>query len=127
MVRSYRLKDLDCANCAMKIGRAIGALSGVKNAQVHFASQRLTVEFAGEPAMEIETRIRDAVLAIEPDTQVVNWQEQTAGDVIQEEDERRKEFKKAFMAVAAALLLMAAGVLLSSVFPQGETLLLIGA
>ena len=127
MVRNYRLKDLDCANCAKKIGHAVSGLAGVKNAQVHFAAQRLTVEFAGEPALEMETRIRDTVKAIEPETQVFAWQEQTAGDVIKEEDGKRKKFIRAFMAVGASLMLLAAGVLLESVWPLGETLLLIAA
>jgi Cd2+/Zn2+-exporting ATPase len=127
MVRSYRLKDLDCANCAMKIGDAVGALAGVKNAQVHFAAQRLTVEFAGEPALEIETQIRDTVRSIEPETQVFAWQEQTAGDVIREEDGKRKEYIRSFMAAGASLILLAAGVFLKPVWPLGETLLLIAA
>jgi Cd2+/Zn2+-exporting ATPase len=127
MVRSYRLKDLDCANCAMKIGHAVGALTGVKNAQVHFTAQRLTVEFAGEPALEIETQIRDTVRAIEPETQVYAWQEQSAGDVIREEEVKRKEFNHAFMAVGASLILLAAGIFLKSAWPLGETLLMIAA
>ncbi len=127
MVRNYRLKDLDCANCAKKIGHAVGALAGVKNAQVHFASQRLTVEFAGEPAMEIETRIRDTVKAIEPETQVFVWQEQTAGDVIQEENSKRREFMQAFMAVGASLMLLIAGMLLETIWPLCKTLLEIAA
>ena len=127
MVRSYRLKDLDCANCAMKIGHAVGTLAGVKNAQVHFAAQRLTVEFAGEPALEIETQIRDTVRSIEPETQVFAWQEQTAGDVIKEEDTKRKEFIHAFMAVGASLILLVAANFLKLVWPLGETLLLTAA
>ena len=127
MVRNYRLKDLDCANCAMKIGHAVSALTGVKNAQVHFTSQRLTVEFAGEPALEIEAQIRDAVKAIEPETKVLDWQEQTAGDAVKEEKGKRKEFKQAFMAAGASLMLLIAGVLLESVWPLGETVLLIAS
>lgn len=127
MVRSYRLKDLGCANCAMKIGHAVGTLAGVKNAQVHFAAQRLTVEFIGEPALEIETQIRDTVRSIEPETQVFDWQEQTACDVIKEEDVKRKEFIRSFMAVGASLMLLVAGVFMKSVWPLGETMLLIAA
>ncbi len=127
MVRNYRLKDLDCANCAKKIGHAVGALAGVLHAQVHFASQQLTVEFAGEPAVEIESQIRDTVKAIEPETKVVAWQEQTAGDIVKEELGKRKEFARAFMAVGASLLLLLAGFFIESVCPLGETLLLIAA
>ena len=127
MVRSYRLKDLDCANCAMKIGHAVGELAGVKNAQVHFAAQRLTVEFAGEPALEIETQIRDTVRAIEPETQVYAWQEQTAGDVVREENDKRKEFIRSFMAAGTSLILLAAGILIKTAWPLGEMMLLIAA
>ncbi len=127
MVRNYRLKDLDCANCAKKIGHAVGALAGVLHAQVHFASQQLTVEFAGEPAVEIESQIRDTVKAIEPETKVVAWHEQTAGDIAKEELGKRKEFARAFMAVGTSLLLLLAGFFFESVWPLGETLLLIAA
>lgn len=125
MVRNYRLKDLGCANCAMKIGHAVGALAGVENAQVHFAAQRLTVEFAGEPAVGIDDRIRETVQAIEPDTEVHAWQEQTAEDAAKEEEDNCKEFIRAFIAMGASLILLAAGFLLESVWPLGRTLLLI--
>ncbi len=127
MIRSYRLKDLDCANCAMKIGKAVTALPGVKIAQVQFASQRLTVELFGDAGEEIDEKIREAVNAIEPDTQVFSWQEQTAADVREEENDKRSEFKQAFLGVGAAVLLLVAGIFLEPYWPVGKILLTVAA
>ncbi len=127
MVKSYRLKDLDCANCAAKIGRAVSELPGVNGAQVQFAFERLTVEFAGDMGVHMDARIREVVGAIEPDTQVLDWQEQTAADAIQEEDDKRSEFKQAFLSVGIAILLLAAGILLENVWPGIKTILTIAA
>ncbi len=127
MVKRYRLKGLACAHCAMKIGQAVKALPGVSEARVHFAAQRLTVEFAGEPGMEAEAQIRDAVQAIEPDTKVLPWQDQTAAESRAEADERRKAFAGAFWAMGLSLLLLAAGVLLTHVWQPAALALTVAA
>ncbi|HIR78460.1 MAG TPA: heavy-metal-associated domain-containing protein [Candidatus Egerieenecus merdigallinarum] len=44
MKKTYRMKDLDCANCAAKMERAIGKLDGVSAVSVNFMTQKLTLE-----------------------------------------------------------------------------------
>ena len=44
MKKVYRLEDLDCANCAAKMERAISKIEGVQSASVSFLMQRLAVE-----------------------------------------------------------------------------------
>ena len=44
MKKVFKLIDLDCANCAAKMERAISALDGVQNATVSFMAQKLTLE-----------------------------------------------------------------------------------
>lgn len=44
MKKSYKLIDLDCANCAAKMENAIKKIDGVNDASVSFMSQRLTVD-----------------------------------------------------------------------------------
>ena len=44
MKKVFKLEDLDCANCAAKMERAIAKLDGVTSANVSFMSQRLTIE-----------------------------------------------------------------------------------
>lgn len=46
MKKVFKLKDLDCANCAAKMENAILKLDGVENASVNFMTQKLTLEAA---------------------------------------------------------------------------------
>lgn len=50
MTKTYKLRDLDCANCAAKLERAVSKLDGVKSASVNFFAQKLTVEVPDENA-----------------------------------------------------------------------------
>ena len=44
MIRKYEVSEIDCAVCAGKIEDAIKKLDGVKNAQLNFIMETLTVE-----------------------------------------------------------------------------------
>ena len=44
MKKTFRMENLDCANCARKMEDAINKLPGVKSATVAFMTQRLTIE-----------------------------------------------------------------------------------
>ena len=53
MKRVYQLEDLDCANCAAKMERAIAKIDGVTSANVSFMAQRLAIE-ADESRFDLE-------------------------------------------------------------------------
>ena len=42
MKKTFKLEDLDCANCAAKMENAIKKLDGVKDATVSFMTQKMT-------------------------------------------------------------------------------------
>ena len=44
MKKTYKLTDLDCANCAAKMENAIKKIDGVTNASVNFLTQKMVVE-----------------------------------------------------------------------------------
>ena len=44
MIKQYRLDGLDCANCAAKIEKKVSSLPNVKQANIQFATQTLTIE-----------------------------------------------------------------------------------
>ena len=44
MIKKYKIKDLDCANCAVKIENAYGNLKGVTSAKVDFAREKVIIE-----------------------------------------------------------------------------------
>ncbi|MDR1069964.1 MAG: cadmium-translocating P-type ATPase [Gracilibacteraceae bacterium] len=75
--REFMLAGLCCANCAAKIEREAGKISGVSRAALDFAGQRLTVELAAPPAADVAAQVRDIVRRHEPDIVVT---EAAAGD-----------------------------------------------
>lgn len=48
MKKSFKLKNLACADCARKMGDKISQLDGVKKANVNFMLSKLTVEVEKE-------------------------------------------------------------------------------
>ena len=69
MKKTYKLIDLDCANCAAKMEAAIKKLPGVTDATVSFLTQKMTVE-----ADDLDAVMKDVVKCIkkvEPDCEVV--------------------------------------------------------
>ena len=69
MKKTYKLIDLDCANCAAKMEAAIKKLPGVTDATVSFLTQKMTVE-----ADDLDAVMKDVVKCVkkvEPDCEVV--------------------------------------------------------
>lgn len=44
MKKTFKLEDLDCANCAAKLERAVGEIDGVTRASVSFIAQKMIIE-----------------------------------------------------------------------------------
>ncbi|MBS7360831.1 MAG: cation transporter [Clostridia bacterium] len=71
MRKVYKLKDLDCANCAAKMETAIKKIDGVQSATVNFLSQKLTVEADEAVFEDVLKKIAKAIKKIEPDCKIV--------------------------------------------------------
>ena len=71
MKKVYRLKDLDCANCAAKMERGIAKIEGVQNASVSFMSQKLTLEADDSRFESIMDEVVKVCKRIEPDCVIV--------------------------------------------------------
>lgn len=71
MKRVYKLEDLDCANCAAKMERAINKIDGVQAASVSFMAQRLSVEADEARFEEIMDKIERTCRRVEPDCRIV--------------------------------------------------------
>ena len=57
MIKKYEVSEIDCAVCAGKIEDAIKKIDGVKNAQLNFIMQTLTVEAEENDFPTIEKEI----------------------------------------------------------------------
>lgn len=71
MKKVYRLEDLDCANCAAKMERAISKIEGVQSASVSFLMQRLAVEADEARFEEIMERVEKVCRRVEPNCRIV--------------------------------------------------------
>ena len=67
MIKTFKMKDLDCANCAAKMEGAINKIKGVNEATVSYLTQKLTLDYSEENFEEIKTEITKCVKKIEPD------------------------------------------------------------
>lgn len=61
MKRVIKIRNLDCAACAMELSDELKAVKGVSEAQVDFMTQRVTLEFADGEAEETEKRAREII------------------------------------------------------------------
>ena len=71
MKKSFRLIDLDCANCAQKMQDAILKIDGVQDAQVSFLMQKLTVTAEDESFDDVMNQVVKICKRVEPDCEIV--------------------------------------------------------
>ena len=71
MKRSFKLENLDCAHCAAKMEKAIGALPNVTSAVISFMSARLTIEADESAFPAVIDDAQKAIKGIEKDCLIV--------------------------------------------------------
>lgn len=71
MKKTYKMENLDCANCARKMEGAIKKLDGVQNATVNFMMQKLTLEAEPERLPELVKQADACCRKVEPDCRVI--------------------------------------------------------
>lgn len=67
MKKVIPMTDLDCANCANKMQQEINKIDGVRQAQVNFFTQKLTVDLDENNEKQILKQISAVCKRIEPD------------------------------------------------------------
>lgn len=71
MKKVYKMQELDCANCAAKMEKAISKIPGVEKASVNFMMQKLTLEAAEADLPRILEEAQKAVTKIERHCRIV--------------------------------------------------------
>ena len=71
MRKSFRLDEIDCANCARKLQDELAKLDGVDAVSVNFMTQKLTLSAADERFDEVLDRVVALVAHVEPDCEIV--------------------------------------------------------
>ena len=65
MKKKFKMDNIDCANCAMKMEEAIRKIDGVESANINFMLQKLTLEANEEDFEEIIEKARVAIKDID--------------------------------------------------------------
>ncbi len=71
MKKIYQLEDLDCANCAAKMERAVAKIEGVSSVNISFMAQKMTLEVEDSMFDEILKKVVKTCKKIEPDCTIV--------------------------------------------------------
>ena len=67
MKSTYKIKGIDCANCAAQLENAINKVEGVQNASISFMAERMVIEYDEQNKEEIMKKIKKVIKKEEPD------------------------------------------------------------
>lgn len=70
MKKTYKLKGLDCANCAAKMESQIQKIKGIETASISFMTGRMIIEYNEENIEEIMKQVKKAIKREEPDVKL---------------------------------------------------------
>ncbi len=71
MKKSFKLEELDCANCAAKMEAAIAKLPGVKKVAINFMAQKMILEAEDDQFDEVLALAQKKMKEVEPDCEIV--------------------------------------------------------
>lgn len=68
MSKTFKIKGLDCANCAAHLEEKIKNVEGVENASISFFTEKLIIDFSEGNEDETMIKIKKLIKKEEPDT-----------------------------------------------------------
>jgi len=69
--RNYKIINIDCANCAMKMEQAISRIPGVKSARVNFITGKLSIDSDADDMAEILEQAGEACRKVDRAAKIV--------------------------------------------------------
>ena len=58
----FKIKGIDCANCAAELERAIQKIDGIDSASLSFMTERLVIELDDERKEEVLERLKKVLI-----------------------------------------------------------------
>lgn len=71
MKKSFKMENLDCANCAAKMEEGIKKIDGVKNANVSFLLQKVVIETDQDNIDEIVEKAAAVCKKVDPACKII--------------------------------------------------------
>ena len=70
MKNKFKIKGIDCANCAAELERTLQKVEGVEEASISFMTERLVIECKEEEKDIVMERVRRVIKKEEPDATI---------------------------------------------------------
>ena len=70
MKSKFKIKGLDCANCASQLERAIQKIEGIESASISFMTERMEIEYDEAKKEEIMQNVKKVIKREEPDVTI---------------------------------------------------------
>ena len=70
MKKVVRIKNLDCANCAMALERAVAKLDGINSVNVSFVGEKMTLDY-DETKEGVLAAVKATANKLEPDWELI--------------------------------------------------------
>lgn len=67
MKSKFKIKGLDCANCAAELEREISKIKGIENASISFMTERMELEYDETQKEDIMQKVKKVIKREEPD------------------------------------------------------------
>ena len=71
MKKTFKMEDLDCANCAAKMEAAIQKLPEVNGANISFMRQQITLDAPDDKFDDVLKKVQKTIKKIEPDARIL--------------------------------------------------------
>ena len=66
MKSKFKIKGLDCANCASELERAIQKIEGIENANINFITEKMELQYNETKKEEIMQKVKKVIKKEEP-------------------------------------------------------------
>ncbi len=73
MKKVLTLQNLDCANCAAKLERAVAKIDGVKEVTISFMAQKMVLDIAEENYSAVAENIQKAAKKAMPGCKIIGF------------------------------------------------------
>ena len=70
MKSNFKIMNLDCANCALELERAIKKIDGIKDVNINFILQKMKLEYDEVNKEDIILNVKKTIKKEEPDVTI---------------------------------------------------------
>lgn len=71
MKKTFRMENLDCANCAAKMERKISGIEGVNSVSVNFFAQKMIIDANEDDFENIVSKAQEIVSSVDSECEIL--------------------------------------------------------